>query len=249
MTRKNVLQKQLWLPSILLLLVGVACQGERDIRDFYFPVRALTEGQVYVYEPLAGISQHPIYWYALGVEVDTALFLTITTYDTLFNPSSLVREQLFKSGVVTQDLRIYATDSLGQAQESSAAILAGNAFPFYLPAEQAAASAYVYRVRYTAPDREELVYTLTYNRQFEKDTTIELEGEKHPAIRFHIAGETDIHDPLNGSLTPSFEGYEIYAKNLGLVESYRNFGSFVLHNRLRQRLTMPAFEKLSRAGR
>lgn len=239
-----------WPPSLLglvvLLLVGSSgCEQSRDIRDYYFPVRALTQGLVYEYEVLAGVDSLPIYWYALGVDKDTALHLAITTYGSDFSPSSLVREQLFKEGVVTQDVRIYSTDSTGRSQESQAEIMAGNAFPFYLP--KTAQPAYVYRIRYNSPAADSVVYTITYNRQYERDTTVEVLGQTLPAIQLRITGETDIYDPVNGSLSPQFEGYEIYAEGVGLVESYRNFNGFILHNVLRRQLDMKEFQAIARS--
>ncbi len=237
-----------WLLLLAVFLVSnSSCEQNRDIRDYYFPVRTLTQGLVYEYEVLAGIDSLPIYWYALGMDKDTALHLTITTYGSDFSPSSLVREQLFKEGVITQDVRIYSTDTIGQSQESQAEIMAGNAFPFYLP--KAAPPAYVYRIRYASPATDSVVYTLTYNRQYESDTTIEVLGQVLPAIRLRISGETDIYDPINGSLSPRFNGYEIYAKGLGLVESYRNFNGFVLHNVLRRRLNMEEFQAIAQRAK
>lgn len=229
-----------------MLLCGSGCEQPRDIRDYYFPVRALTQGLVYEYEVLAGVDSLPIYWYALGMDKDTALHLAITTYGSDFTPSSLVREQIFKEGVVTQDVRIYATGPTGHSQESRAEIMAGNAFPFYLP--KAAPPAYVYRIRYASPAADSVIYTLTYNRQYEKDTTLDVLGQKRPAIWLRITGETDIYDPVNGSLSPRFEGYEIYAKGIGLVESYRNFDGFILHNVLKRRLDMETFQALAKAS-
>lgn len=234
------------LIGLSLLLAGNSCEQARDIRDYYFPVRALTQGLVYEYEVLAGVDSLPLYWYALGMDKDTALYLTITTYGNDFTPASLIREQLFREGVLTQDVRIYATDTSGHSRESHAEIMAGNAFPFYLPKTEN--PAYVYRIRYASPVNDSVMYTLTYNRQYEKDTIVEVLGEKLPAIRLRITGETDIYDPVNGSLSPSFEGYEIYAQGIGLVESYRNFDGFVLHNVLSRRLDMETFQALAKAN-
>lgn len=225
-----------FIPLATSLLLLASCTDRRDIRDYYFPVRSLTEGLVYEYQPLSGVDSSSIYWYALAVDQDTALYLTVTTYDTLFTPANLVREKITNAGVVTKELSIFATDSSGISLESQAEILSGNAFPFYL--DPATAPAYVYRVSYTPPTEKQTKITLTYNRQFAADTTFVFQDKSYPALLFHLAGETDINDPVNGSLTPKFVGYEIYAKDLGLVESYRDFSGFILHNRLKDRFPM-----------
>lgn len=233
--------------TVFLALTLAACGNERDIRAYYFPARNLTEGMVYEYEPISGVDSSPIYWYALAVDQDTALYLTITTYDTLFTPANLVREKITNSGVLTKELRVFATDSSGVSLEAQADILAGNAFPFYLDSETS--PAYVYRVSYTPPTQENVKITLTYNRQFDRDTSIVYQGEAYSALVFKLVGETDILDPDNGSLTPKFTGYEIYAQGIGLVESYRNFSGFILHNRLKDRFPMQELqERAKRRG-
>jgi hypothetical protein len=225
-----------FLFPILLLIILASCTNERDIRDYYFPVRSLTKGMVYEYQPLSGVDEAPIYWYALAVDQDTALYLTVTTYDKRFTPANLVREKITNGGVITKGLRVIATDTSGVSREAQAEVLAGNAFPFYLNRETN--PAYVYRVSYVSPDQSKTKITLTYNRQFANDTTFVFQEESYPALVFNLTGETDILDPVNGSLTPKFTGYEIYAEGLGMVESYRNFSGFILHNRLKDRFPM-----------
>ncbi|MEL6358143.1 MAG: hypothetical protein AAFQ37_14560 [Bacteroidota bacterium] len=226
--------------SLALCLFG--CSKQRDIRGYYFPVRELTNGQVYAYDQLAGPDSLPIYWYALGVDVDTALFLTITTYDPNFSPATLVKEKITNGGVLTNEVRLYTTDSSGISHEAQADILAGNAFPFFI--DRATRPAYVYSIRYQPEDSPNSTYTITYNRQFRKDTTLELMGKSLPALVFNLQGETDIYDPVNGSMTPRFNGYEIYARGIGLVESYRDYDGFVFHQKLNRRMSMAAFTEM-----
>lgn len=224
------------LLALLTIFLLASCGNERDIRDYYYPVRNLTQGMVYEYQPLSGVDSSSIYWYALAVDQDTALYLTVTTYDSLFTPANLVREKITNAGVITKELRVFATDSSGVSMEAQANVLAGNAFPFYLNEETN--PAYVYRVEYVPPTQPNVKVTLTYNRQFANDTTFIYQDETYPAILLNLTGETDIMDPINGSMTPKFVGYEIYAQGLGLVESYRNFSGFILHNRLKDRFPM-----------
>ncbi|MEL6276109.1 MAG: hypothetical protein AAFU03_13500, partial [Bacteroidota bacterium] len=227
---------------LFLVLLLSACSQERDIRSYYFPVRELTTGQIYEYIPLAGPDSLPIYWYALGVDLDTSLILTITTYDPSFSPATLVKEKITNVGVITDEVRLYTTDSSGISHEVQANILAGNAFPFFLTPEER--PAYVYSIRYQSPNGAETIYTTTYNRQFSRDTTITVLGKSQPALVFNLSGETDINDPVNGSMTPQFAGYEIYARGLGLVESYRDYDGFVFHQKLNRRLLMSEFTEM-----
>lgn len=228
---------------ICLLVLLAACSDERDIRDYYFPVRDLQDGLVYAYEPIDGPDTNTIYWYALGLDQDTSLVLNLTTYGQDFTPASLISETITNQGVVTKQLNLYSTDTIGRSQRVQAQILAGNSFPFFVPkgAEQ---PAYVYKIAYEDFTQPDVSYEVTYNRQFSRDTSFMLEGIRYAAILFEITGETAMRDSVNGDIAPQFKGYEVYARGVGLVESYRNFdGGFAFHQRLNTRFPMSELQR------
>ncbi|MBC6995677.1 hypothetical protein QWY85_18325 [Neolewinella lacunae] len=225
-------------------LVGslfLGCDGRRDIRSYYFPARELTDGLVYVYEntgTLPGPDRE--YWYYLGVDVDTALYLSVTRYSPVLAPEQQGREEIRNDGVYLRELTLLGTDSAGLAIPTPTTLLFNQTFPFYL--EDQPTKPYGYRMRLSPPDNPDAVTYVTLNRYFERDTTIEVLGGSYPALVFSLAGEVSVRDPEEGDISPQFTGYEIYAKGLGLVEYRRELGNGnSLGGRLAARMTMEAF--------
>lgn len=91
------------------------------------------------------------------------------------------------------------------------------------------------------PGSEETTY-ITLDRRYVADTTISVLGKERSAIVFELAGEVSQRDPDKGDISPTFSGYEIYAKGLGLVEYRRNLGAAgSLGGKLERLITMPEF--------
>jgi len=90
-------------------------------------------GLVYIYEntgTLPGPDQE--FDYYLGVDQDTALYLSITQYDGMFNPRQQTRQQIENDGVYIRDLMLLQPDSAGRAVPIATKILYDRTFPFYL---------------------------------------------------------------------------------------------------------------------
>lgn len=237
-----------FISLLSLVVLSTSCTKDRDIRDYYFPTKGLVKGMVYAYQPLSGPDKNLIYWHLLTTEQDGNYHLNTTTYGPDFTPTSLNTENLTNAGAVTKQVFLYATDSTGISNRTEAKILAGNVFPFTLPSSKEQ-PAYVYKIQATPPDDPEGEYRLTYNRQFSRDTMVQVLGGEYPAVVFSITGETDVRSANGESFAPTFEGYEIYAEGLGLVESYRDFGVVVFHQRLRERFPMTELQaRARRAG-
>ena len=67
-------------------------------------------------------------------------------------------------------------------------------------------------------------------------------GEEVEAIVFDLLGEVSQRDPLEGDISPTFTGYEIYGRGLGLVEYQRNLGAGgILAGKLVRRISMPDY--------
>lgn len=235
---------------VFLLLLAGACSDPRgrDLRSYYFPLRELTDGLVYELEPLGATPPAPVYWYYRSFVTDTALILTANAYGTDFIPDQLIRERYTPDGMVTEEVILYETDSLGTQQEAAPArIEAGNVFPFFLPEERR--PIYLYRISFRLPSQPDVEQILVLNRQFDKDTTFQFQGEPVDAIKFALKGLVEVRDTVQGGIDPEFSGYELYAKGLGLVESRRVFGPGAeLHYRLRDTLAMDRLEELARGA-
>ena len=229
------------LPLLLLL---VACGSDTDIRDLYFPVRGLTDGRVYVYDNTGTLPGPPQeYWYYLGIDQDTALYLTATHYGPDFSPDQMIRERVTNRGMELVELTLLQTDSNGLARPTPTEILFDRVFPFELsdPSEPSG-----YRISFQNGDATTYV---TLNRRYLRDTTVTVPGGAagagvtvHGGL-FELRGEVSLRDPVDGDISPTFTGYEIYGEGIGLVEYFRDLGAAgTLGGKLRERLTMPQFE-------
>ncbi|MEL7159963.1 MAG: hypothetical protein AAFN92_04335 [Bacteroidota bacterium] len=223
----------------LLLLLG--CNRQRDIRDYYFPVRELIDGRVYAYENTGTMPGPEFeYWYYLGVDLDTALHLSATRYGPTLAPEQQSRREIRNEGVYLREMTLLTTDSTGVATPIPTELAFTFTFPFYY--EPAYKAAYGYRLSLVTPDNPDALTYVTLDRRFRGDTTVTVLGESLPAIVFDLAGEVSLRDPEEGDISPQFTGYEIYAKNLGLVAYERDLGGGqTLGGRLVERIPMPEF--------
>lgn len=234
------------LSLFLFVTLMASCDGRRDIRNYYFPARDLTSGLVYAYEntgSLPGAERE--YWYYLGVDLDTALHLSVTRYDDGLSPAQQSREEIRNDGVYLRALSLLPTDSTGVATEVKTDIIYNRVFPFYLDEETT--TPFGYRIKFSMPDAPDAVNYVSMDRRFVRDTTISVLNKTYDALLFSLAGEVSLRDPEDGDISPQFSGYEIYAKGLGLVEFKRELGSGAsLGGRLVERVPMADFAEGAR---
>ena len=231
--------------SLLMLMVPLfaGCDDRRDVRDYYFPVRELIneQGLVYVYEntgTLPGPEEE--YWYFLGVDTDTALYLSVTSYGPDMAPAQQSRERIRNDAVYLDELTLLPQDSTGRAQPVGTELLFDRVFPFYLDASDS--QPYGYRMRYDPPETPGSTSYVTLNRIYRTDTIINVLGQDYDALVFDLAGEVSMRDPELGDISPAFGGYEIYARGLGRVEYKRELGSGAsFGGRLKERVLMREF--------
>lgn len=235
--------------SVLLTLLVIGCQSgdERDIRDYYFPVKTLSEGLVYEYTPVDQSDTTRTgaeYWYYRSLPTDSAIYLTVAFYDRNFTPTQFSREQLTNAGMYLQDLYLYETDSSGRQQQVRAEILSPLVFPFQLQTAQR--EAFPYRLRFQLPSQPHGTTTLNLSRQYAGDTTIVFRGRTYDALIFDLQGSVDLRDSIIGDIEPAFSGQEIYAKKLGLYAYWRDYGGAALRYRLSDTYPMRRLEAKSR---
>ena len=229
------------LITLLLLTTTVlACESRRDIREYYFPVRDLinTEGKVYAYQNTGTLpGPDTIYWYYLGVDLDTALYLSLTRYAPDFSPQQLSREEVTNDGMRMRELTVFELDSAGISLPNRTDILFDRSFPFYLEDPPAAAG---YRLKFASSNTRTTYVSL--NRYYRADTTVTILGQQREAIVFDLLGEVSQRDRDEGDISPTFSGYEIYARDLGLVEYYRELGAAgTIGGKLAGRMLMSEF--------
>jgi hypothetical protein len=203
-----------------LLLTG--CGQDNDIRDYYFPVRELTDGLVYEYTNKGTLVEEPSeFWYFLGVDRDTALYLSSTHYADGMTPDQVSRERITNEGVHLEQLTLYPLNLNGTRTQVEAEVLYARTFAFYLDDGEATG----YRVAFTPTENADATNYVTLDRRYRGDTTLTVMDESYAAIVFDLEGEVSQRDPLQGDISPTFTGYEIYAEGLGLVEYYRDLGA------------------------
>ncbi|MEM6877602.1 MAG: hypothetical protein AAF544_03515 [Bacteroidota bacterium] len=233
---------------LILTLLIVSCEaGPRDLRDYYFPVRELTSGQVYVYQDTEQPNKAPSHWYYLGNEIDDGLYLSATAYTPLFEPYQQLTERIYNDGVVLQQLSLDFPDSTRASRMVDAEILAGNVFPFYLEEEEN--PAYVTDLQFAIPEPPGGRQLATFNRQYLRDTSLEVLGEDREAVVFKMVAEYYVEDETQGGIPSKIEGYEIYANGLGLVETYRETsgGITLLNEKLVEQISMNELIERARA--
>ena len=214
------------LRLVLNLVVSIgmcwSCERADDVRRYYFPVRELTDGLVYEYANQGTLTDEPAeYWYYLGLDRDTALYLSATRYADGMTPVQVGRERITNDGVRLEQLFLYPPDLHGVRRRVEAEILYNRSYPFLLDDGQAVG----YRIGFAPPDNPDATNYVSLDRRYRKDTTLTVMDRTYAAIVFDLAGEVSQRDPDLGDISPTFTGYEIYAEGLGLVEYYRDLGA------------------------
>jgi hypothetical protein len=237
------------LPLLLLASSSFSACGDEsypDLRDYYFPLRELTDGLVYEYQDLRYDSLTPDFWYYRGIPTDTAFYFTKAYYQNDFTPRNLYREEMLNEGILLRDLFLFETDTTGQQVQTQAEILSPHVFPFQMTDPKKLT---IYQVRFQLSSQPHGSTTVLINRQYLGDTTYVFEKQTYPAIYFKILGSVDQRDSIIGDIEPQFSGKEIYAKGLGLVYYERNYGEGTggFRHHLVDRYPMQELEEQARA--
>ncbi|MEL7422591.1 MAG: hypothetical protein AAFN81_06350 [Bacteroidota bacterium] len=210
------------LSAILLLSILSSCNDDqRDLRDYYFPLRELTDGLVYEFRDLNFDSLSADYWYYRTIPTDSAFYFTKAYYQSDFEQKQLYREVMVNNGILLKDLFLFENDSNGQQLQTQAEILSPNVFPFKVTGSE---DYYIYQVRFQLSSQPHGSTSVLINRRFLGDTTYQFKGQTYDAIQFDILGSVDQRDSIRGDIEPQFSGREIYAEGLGLVYYERSYG-------------------------
>ncbi|MEO0877412.1 MAG: hypothetical protein AAFY48_22665, partial [Bacteroidota bacterium] len=190
-------------------------------RDYYFPLRELTDGLVYEFRDLNFDSLSADYWYYRTIPTDSAFYFTKAYYQSDFEQKQLYREVMVNNGILLKDLFLFENDSNGQQLQTQAEILSPNVFPFKVTGSE---DYYIYQVRFQLSSQPHGSTSVLINRRFLGDTTYQFKGQTYDAIQFDILGSVDQRDSIRGDIEPQFSGREIYAEGLGLVYYERSYG-------------------------
>lgn len=226
--------------GILLILLSGSCthSGQRDIRNYYFPLKVLTEGLVYEYQAEGHDRLPPQYRYFRSILQDTAVVLTETLYSPDFMPELLANYRMVKNGIKAGSLYLFYPDSTGKRVQVEAELIHRDVFPFRVEEQ---GGVYLYHARWTDPFDPDHQTAILRNRYYAGDTTVTFRGEDYPAVVFQL--RELLEDDRAGVFEQAYTGLEIYAKGLGLVYYRKAFSEKLsLAYRLTDRYPMAQLE-------
>lgn len=205
--------------ALVCLLGGCQQAGKsKDIRNYYFPLKSLTDGVVYEFQPVDQDSLGPAYWYYRSILTDQGQFLTSTYYEYELLPRQHVREVMVHNGMLLEELFLYENPDSGKVQQQvPVSIVAGNVFPFSV---RDSGGIFLYHVYWRFPSDPEAEYRVIKNRRYTGDTTLVVQGENLPAVKFTV--RESVEYDKKGVLAQEYNGLEIYAAGVGLVYYHRD---------------------------
>ena len=189
---------------------------QKNIRDYYFPLKQLKEGLVYEYQAIAPDSLAPYYWFYRSIIEEDRVFLTGTYYEVDLIPKQFTQEELVENGMLLDTLILYYTDSTDRQQPIKVDIVAGNLFPFQVSLPS---GVFLYNVHWQEPDDPTTTTTLIKNRRYLGDTTFVFQNKTYDCVVFDVKELVEVNQ--EGALEQQFSGIEFYAKGVGLVYTKR----------------------------
>ena len=230
---------------LLTLSCLAACSDLGPGADYYYPIDELHDGVVYAYQPVGDAPFPPYYWYYRAVETPDSTMLAGTFYSQDFEPLQFTNERITPTGSLRRSLRMYTPTDTASTQVV-AEILAPNLFSFEQPNQ---ARRLTSAMRWTQPAAVDtlmpVIYTVTHQRRYLQDTTLELDGESYPAQAWRV-DEVIEHDSI-GVLELESQALEIYAEGIGLAYRQRVYSDGTLEAyRLAARFPMDTLEAIAR---
>ena len=246
--KNDSIMKGSFLLASFLLFGSLLCTCTRqndtsiDVRNYYFPLKELTEGLVYEYDFVGNDSIAPDYWYYRSLIQDGKTYLTSTLYRPGdLSPQIHAREIMVRNGMLLDEIFFYEKDTSGRPEQLQVPvkIVAGNVYPFYV---HNPGGVFLLRIEWkSALDTLEKT-VLIKNRSFAGITTFEFEGKKHSAVKFALKEAIEVYK--NGLFAPApYPGDETFIKGIGKVH-YRKFvGNQIVEYKLAKRYPMSELEK------
>ena len=230
---------------LMLLFIGsiflVGCkEATRNIQSYYLPLEEIKDGMVYEYQAVNNDSLAPFYWYFRLMEKTERKILTSTYYDHTFTIQQLSNEEVVSTGVILDDLFLYATDTItGVQQQNPVRVEWDNAFPFEVTDST---QAYLYKIYWTEIENPTQKVRIIRNRHFMGDATYSYKGKEMDCVRFLVKEVIEVEE--EGFQELSFLGTELYAKNLGLIYYNKTVdGQLVQEYELVDRFSMEELER------
>lgn len=230
------MQRNILVLGCAVAMVCASCSreaedGKKSIRDFYFPLKKLEEGQAYAYESVRADGQRDTtYWFYRSEKNDTTTLLTGTYYGQLPYRQHSTQEEAVRNGMLTNKVTLYISDNLGHREAMPVKVISGSAFPFEV---SDSGGIFLYKIQYAFPLKPQDTTTLIKNRRYLGDTTITVLEDNYRAVAFEVKELIESGNSQAGFVEPRYSGKEVYAKGIGLVYSEKQISEQeVLANRL-----------------
>ena len=197
------------------ILFFLSCNSESDkidIRDYYFPLKALTEGQVYEYQPIDNDTLGPNYWYYRSFLSKEEKFLTGTYYERDLIPQQFVREEMIHNGMLLEEIKLAVADTSGKSEMESAEIVSGSVFPFEV---RDSGGIFLYKISWSVPVDPPMQTTLIKNRRYIGKDTYTYKDKTYDCVVFDVKELFEVDQ--EGYFEQEYSGIEYYAKGLGLI--------------------------------
>ena len=179
-----MLKLKLYSLSFLLFLISIACNksdGTKDIRDYYYPLKALQDGMVYEYHPVHVDSLTPVYWYYRSLLNEQGKYLTGTYYEEDLIPRQFVKEEMIHNGMLLDEIKLLVADSTGNPETIPVEILSGSVYPF---AVKENGGIFLYKIKWDYPIDPPTSTTLIKNRRYVGDTTLTVANKSYDCVAF-----------------------------------------------------------------
>ena len=220
------------------------CKNEKDITEYYFPVKDLQQGKVYEYRFVGHPEIDPQFWYYQTLKADPKAsekkgqFFTGTLYNAKYQIQQIVNEEVVSNGMMLNDLYLYMYDSLNVQTRIQPKILSPSVFPFAI---EDTSHIYLYKIKFAYPNDTTHTTTIIKNRRFAGKTEYTYKGKKYDCAIFE--NKESVDDDLNGRWHNEFKSKELYAKGLGLIYYKKILGTTVLEYELSDIYEMSDLEK------
>ncbi len=230
---------------VLSILCFFSCKNEKDISEYYFPVKALREGKVYEYRFVGRPEVMPEYWYHQTLTPDPKAsdkkgdFFTSTLYDINLDISQIVSEEVVSNGMLLDELHLYMRDSTGKTEKVTPTVIYRNVYPFEY---QDTTLKYFYKIYYKNPFNPLETNYLTRSRTYKGKTTYTYKGKNYECVEFALEDKLD--NEQEGHLETVMYGKELYAKGIGLIYYRKGLNKqFALEYELADIYDMATLEK------
>lgn len=215
-----------------------------DIKEYYFPIETLKEGQVYEYRisDATGEKTSSRYKYYTTIETDSGKYFINNNYDPTFFNDQYVLNEVVENGILIKQYHMMALIPEKEQEIVKAEIIKNNAFPFEVRKEGGVTPM---EMRFSDPRDEKEKIRFIRERKYLGDTTFTFNNVDLPAVIFAANEIREFTHEEEGDFDNTTFATEIYAKGLGLVSRKYNIGDVQLESLLYDTFSMAKLEDLA----